>query len=137
MTSEASHHPKTAVWPSLRYRDANAGIDFLEKAFGLVVVAVYRSDDGLQVDHAELAWPLGGGLMLGSERETADWPQHAGHAAVYLVTDDVAGLYERAVAAGATVTLPLETKDYGGSGFSVRDPEGNLWSFGDYAGESS
>jgi uncharacterized glyoxalase superfamily protein PhnB len=28
--------------------------------------------------------------------------------------------------------MPLETKDYGGSGFTVRDPEGQVWSVGDY-----
>ena len=125
----------TAVWPSLRYTDANAGIAFLEEAFGFVPRLVLRSDDGAVVNHAELAWPLGGGLMLGSGAETPEWPQLPGHAALYVVTDDPAALYDRAVAAGATVVRPLEDKDYGGSGFSVRDPEGNLWSFGDYAGE--
>ncbi len=44
-------------------------------------------------------------------------------------------LFERATAAGAEVVRGLEDEDYGSRGFSVRDPEGNLWSFGTYRGE--
>jgi uncharacterized glyoxalase superfamily protein PhnB len=29
----------------------------------------------------------------------------------------------------------LKDEDYGSRGFTVSDPEGNLWSFGTYAGE--
>ncbi len=36
--------------------------------------------------------------------------------------------------AGAEVVLPLKDEDYGSRGFTVRDPEGNRWSFGTYAG---
>jgi uncharacterized glyoxalase superfamily protein PhnB len=126
--------PRTGVWPSLRYRDAPAAIEFLVDVFGFERVEVYLSDDGSEVEHAELSWPLGGGLMLGSARETHDWPQLAGHAALYVVTDDPDGLYERAVAAGARVTHELRDEDYGSRGFAVRDLEDNLWSFGTYAG---
>jgi uncharacterized glyoxalase superfamily protein PhnB len=34
--------------------------------------------------------------------------------------------------AGATVVRELEEMDYGSREYSVRDPEGNLWSFGTY-----
>jgi uncharacterized glyoxalase superfamily protein PhnB len=54
---------------------------------------------------------------------------------VYLVSDDPDGLFERADAAGAEVIRPLRDEDYGSRGFSIRDPEGNLWSIGTYAGE--
>ena len=130
------HAPAPTVWPSLRYHDAPAGIEFLTKAFGFEAVAVYTSEDGTLVQHAELRWPLGGGVMLGSERESSDWPQRAGHGAAYVVTDDPDGLYARAVAAGATVTHELRDEEYGSRGFAVRDPEGNLWSFGTYRGEN-
>ena len=42
------------------------------------------------------------------------------------------GPYAQAKAAGAEIVDELEPKDYGGSGYSARDPEGHLWSFGDY-----
>jgi len=35
---------------------------------------------------------------------------------------------------GAEVVRPMEEADYGSRGFSVRDAEGNRWSFGTYAG---
>jgi uncharacterized glyoxalase superfamily protein PhnB len=128
--------PPIAVWPTIRYRDAPGGIEFLTKAFGFEAVAVYTSDDGKTVEHAELRWPLGGGLMVGSERESSEWPQRAGHSGVYVVTDEPDALYERAVAAGATVTGELRDEDYGSRGFSCRDLEGNAWSFGTYGGQA-
>jgi len=33
------------------------------------------------------------------------------------------------------VHMELNDTDYGSREFSVRDPEGNLWSFGTYRGE--
>ena len=51
---------------------------------------------------------------------------------IYAVVDDVAAHHDRAVQAGAEIVMPLETQDYGGSSFTLRDPEGHVWSFGDY-----
>ena len=124
----------TVIWPTLRYADAHAAIAFLTDAFGFEKVAVYEGDGG-RVDHAELRWPGGGGVMLGDERpdsSIAGLPPGSG--SVYIVTSDPDGLYKRAVAAGATVTAELRDEDYGSRGFTVRDPEGVFWSFGTYAG---
>jgi uncharacterized glyoxalase superfamily protein PhnB len=52
-----------------------------------------------------------------------------------VVTDEPDALHDRAVAAGAEVVAPLHDTDYGSRDFAVRDPEGNLWSFGTYRGE--
>ncbi|MGO8961208.1 MAG: hypothetical protein ACLQFR_28135 [Streptosporangiaceae bacterium] len=54
--------PAPQVWPALRARDARALIKFLVDAFGFEQTAVYGEGD--RVDHAELAWPPGGGIML-------------------------------------------------------------------------
>lgn len=43
-------------------------------------------------------------------------------------------LHARAVAAGVTITRPLQDTDHGSREFAARDPEGNLWSFGSYPG---
>jgi uncharacterized glyoxalase superfamily protein PhnB len=51
------------------------------------------------------------------------------------VTDDPDNLCARIKAAGGDVTQDLEDTDYGSRGFSMRDPEGNMWSFGTYRGE--
>jgi uncharacterized glyoxalase superfamily protein PhnB len=57
-----------------------------------------------------------------------------GCASLYIVTDDPDGAHERATAAGAELVRPLRDEDYGSRGFSVRDPEGNILSFGTYRG---
>jgi uncharacterized glyoxalase superfamily protein PhnB len=125
----------TYVWPVLSYRDAPAGIGFLTTAFGFEEQAVYaRDDDASVIEHAELGWPLGGGVMLGSAGKD-DSPfgrRRLGNDSVYLVCDDPDDLFARATAAGAEVVRGLRDEDYGSRGFTVRDPEGNLWSFGTY-----
>jgi uncharacterized glyoxalase superfamily protein PhnB len=127
--------PQPQVWPAFRARDARALIRFLVDAFGFEETAVYGEGD--RVDHAQLSWPEGGGVMLGSVRDDPDdaWPATPGSAACYVVTSDPAAVHARAVAAGATVVRELSTTDYGSQEFSARDVEGNLWSFGTYRGE--
>src|SRR5436305_4414100 len=44
-------------------------------AFGFEKVAVYTGDDPTVVDHAELRWPGGGGVMLGSVRQDSSTDQ--------------------------------------------------------------
>ena len=56
--------PPPQVWPTLVARDGRALIKFLVDAFGFEETAVYGEGD--HVDHAELAWPPGGGVMMGS-----------------------------------------------------------------------
>ena len=126
------------VWPILTYRDARAAADFLVEAFGFEVRALYcRDDDPSIVEHGELRWPLGGGVMFGSAGKD-DGPfgtRVPGNDSVYVGCDDPDALFARATAAGAGVVRELKDEDYGSRGFSVRDPEGNVWSFGTYRGE--
>jgi uncharacterized glyoxalase superfamily protein PhnB len=120
-----------AIFPSLRYRDAMAAIEWLERAFGFERHEVHT--DGETVVHAELAF-RGSLVMMGSAKEDG-FGSHEGQGWQYLVTDDPDGLFERATAAGAEVVRGLSDQDYGSRDFSVRDPEGNLWSFGTYQPE--
>jgi uncharacterized glyoxalase superfamily protein PhnB len=86
------------------------------------------------VHHAQLSWPLGGGIMLGSDRE-GEWQLPPGTFGAYVVVDEPDALYERVTAAGADVIRKPDDTDYGSREFALRDPEGNLWSFGTYRGE--
>jgi uncharacterized glyoxalase superfamily protein PhnB len=125
--------PPPQVWPTLRARDARAVIRFLVDAFGFEETVVYAEGD--EVHHAELAWPEGGGIMLGSVRDagTASGPVPGGFTA-YVVTADPDALYARAAAAGAEILDELHETDYGSRDFAASDPEGNRWSFGTYPG---
>jgi uncharacterized glyoxalase superfamily protein PhnB len=128
----------TAIWPVLTYSDARAAAAFLVEAFGFEERAIYANEaDPSVVEHAEMRWPLGGGVMFGSTgKDDSPFGQRKpGNDSVYVVCDDPDVLFARATAAGAVVVRGLRDEDYGSRGFTVRDPEGNLWSFGTYRGE--
>ena len=76
------------------------------------------------------SWPCS------DSRKRRDFSSKAvGASSVYVITDDPDAVYERAVAGGAEITRGMEEADYGSRGFTVRDLEGNLFSFGTYRGE--
>jgi uncharacterized glyoxalase superfamily protein PhnB len=127
--------PPPQVWPTLRAHDARALIRFLVDVVGFTEVVVYG--DGEQVDHAQLAWPLGGGIMLGSVRDSDIEPSATspGSFGAYIVANDIDALHARVAAAGATVTRPPMDTDYGSREFAIKDPEDNRWTFGTYRGE--
>lgn len=132
----SEHFP--AVWPVLSYSDARAAAAFLVKAFGFEERAIHANEaDPTVVEHAELRWPLGGGVMFGTAgKDDSPFGQRKpGNDSVYVVCEDPDSLFARATGAGAEVVRGLKDEDYGSRGFTVRDPEGNLWSFGTYRGE--
>jgi uncharacterized glyoxalase superfamily protein PhnB len=123
-----SEAAKVKYWQCMAFHDAEAMMTWLS-AIGFVEHTTYR-EDGV-VHHAEWLWPEGGGLMFGQVREGGGVGSPGG-ANAYLVTDDPDGVFDKALAAGATVDRPMVDQDYGGRGGSVVDPEGNHWSFGSY-----
>jgi uncharacterized glyoxalase superfamily protein PhnB len=120
------------IFPIIRFNDADAGLAWLKDALGFEEHGVFRGDDGV-VQHGELRLD-GAWVMIGSESPSgADrFGRHAGAGFYYLAVDDAAAAFERARSAGADVTSELESRDYGGREFSLRDPEGNVWSVGEY-----
>ncbi|AJC53663.1 VOC family protein [Streptomyces sp. 769] len=92
-------------------------------------------EDAGTVAHAQLDWPEGGGIMLGSYTPDSPWCVPPGSSCAYVVTDRVDELYERLTAAGATVIRPIEDQAYGSREFAIEDPEGNKWFSGTYPGE--
>lgn len=120
------------IYPSMRYRDARAAADFLERAFGFQLVASHENEDGT-LGHAEMrlgdAW-----IMFGTEDEAGigRFGEHAGHGWVYVTLDDPDAHHAQAKAAGAEIVMELTDLDYGSRDYAARDLEGNLWSFGTY-----
>jgi uncharacterized glyoxalase superfamily protein PhnB len=122
----------TSIHPVLKYDDAHAAIDFLERAFGFERVAVHENDDG-QVVHAELRSGDGVASLSSTGAGDSVYDQCAHRACLYVVVDEVDPLFERAKGAGAEIVMEPTDQDYGSRDFSVRDPEGNIWAFGTYA----
>jgi uncharacterized glyoxalase superfamily protein PhnB len=121
------------IIPSLRYKDAHAAIEWLVRAFGMQKQAVFDGPDGT-VAHAQLT--LGSGMvMLGSSTNASPhghlyaMPAEIGGrvtSPLYLIAEDCEAVYASAKAAGAKVVTGLTTA------FTALDPEGYLWSVGQY-----
>ena len=126
------------VIPTMRYNDAAAAIEWLCNAFGFNKHLVVPSEDGTVV-HAQLVFGSGM-VMLGSagdsEFDNFQKPPSALSGSVsqspYIVVEDADRHYARAVAAGAEIVMDIKNEDYGGRGYSCRDPEGHIWNFGSY-----
>ncbi len=126
------------VIPFLGYEDPRAALDWLAKAFGFAAGAVHEDENG-KVVHAEMRFG-DGMVMLGQPgrsfgMKTAKELGAANQGIYSIVDDGIDAHYERAVAAGAEVVMDLHDTDYGSREYMVRDPEGNLWSFGTYRPE--
>ncbi|MGI5199720.1 VOC family protein [Streptomyces sp. CA-288835] len=133
-TQATQQQRSPSVWPTLQAHDAPALIDFLVDTVGFLRTAVY--EDGDQVAHAQLDWPEGGGIMLGSYApDSKPWSLQPGTFGAYVVTDRVDDLYEKLRAAGVKILREIEDQPYGSREFQIADPEGNRWSFGTYRGE--
>jgi uncharacterized glyoxalase superfamily protein PhnB len=119
------------IFPALHYRDPDAALEWLKRAFGFEEKAVYRGDDGA-IHHAELR--LGDGLvMFGGIPADGASPDGAQPAVtIYTVVSDPDGHYERARAAGAEIVRELVDQPYGSREYSAHDLELNVWSFGTY-----
>ena len=129
----------STIIPGLRYRDAPAMIDWLCRAFGFEKHAVYSNPDGT-IAHAQLT--LGNGMvMLGSVTggtphsaliRQPDEQEKTETQSPYIAVSDCDAVYEKAKEAGAEMVFDIKDQDYGGRGFTCRDPEGHLWSVGSY-----
>lgn len=114
------------IFPFMRFADADAALEWLSRAFGFEQLNVYRDDHG-RVVHAEIS--LGPGIvMLGP----GDPATHG----VYAAVQDVESHYQQSKAAGAEIIREIEDTDYGSREYTVRDPEGHIWSFGSYLPEA-
>ena len=123
------------IFPAVRFADADAGVAFLKDAFGATERAVHRGEDGV-IHHAELA--LGAGVVMVGQHSQDGWlggeaPRPlSSTVSIYVVVTDPDRHHAIAREAGAVIVRELEDTDYGSREYSVRDPEGNLWSFGTY-----
>jgi uncharacterized glyoxalase superfamily protein PhnB len=123
--------PTAIAIPALRISSRDT-VDFYERAFG-ARVAFITPERGDEVHHAELT--IGGSMFMCGTGQEGGMEQPPGGSATYWVLQagaEVDALYQQAIAAGATDERPPYDADYGGRHFSVRDPDGNHWSFGSY-----
>lgn len=119
-----------AVAPYLSIDGAEAAIEFYADVFG-AKERMRMPAPGGKIGHAELQ--LGDSLVMLSDafpemghRTAKDLGGSPVSVAVYV--EDVDAVFDRAVAAGATVVRPVENQFYGDRAGSFDDPWGHRWS---------
>ena len=73
-------------------------------------------------------------VLFDDEARDRCGPPATGAGNIYVVVTDPDAVYVRARDLGATLVRDMAEEDYGSRGFSIADAEGNVWSFGTYAG---
>ncbi len=119
-----------SISPALAIDGAAEAIDFYKRAFG--AKERYRMDapDG-KIAHAELE--IGDSVVMLSDpfpQSTVKAPTELGGTTVgvFVFVEDVDAVFQQAVDAGATVTMPLDDMFWGDRFGAVRDPYGHSWS---------
>ena len=127
------------VMPMLVCRDALTEIDFCKTTFDAVELVRRPGPDGT-VAHAALT--IGGAMIM----IEAEWPTLASRApqtdgsspvVIYVYVEDVDKVFERAVAAGAKILLPVKSQFWGDRTGRIVDPSGHVWTISTRVEETS
>jgi uncharacterized glyoxalase superfamily protein PhnB len=130
---------KPKIIPSIRYSDCHMAIEWLSKVFGFEEHLIVPSDSG-GILHAQLVYK-DCMIMLGSAHEGDEFGRlnssplelHGQNtASIYMVVVDIDAHYKKAIEKGAEIILDIEDEEYGGRGYTCKDLEGHIWSFGTY-----
>jgi PhnB protein len=110
---------------------ATEAAEFYKKAFAAEEVLRHTAEDGRRLMHIHLR--INGGSLLMSD----EFPEYSqsqvrdmGGFTIHLQVDDADAWWERAVAAGCDVRMPLEDQFWGDRYGSLRDPFDVDWSIG-------
>ena len=124
------------IIPTLRYHDAPGAIEFLTEGLGFEVVLLVEGENGA-IEHSQLKH--GSGMVMISSVRNSEFERivdkgrdPTGLGVNYIVIDDPYAHAERARSYGAEIVMEPEEQDYGGAVYTLRDFEGNVWSFGSY-----
>jgi uncharacterized glyoxalase superfamily protein PhnB len=130
--STVNKNPKGlhTVTPALTVNDAKGAIEFYKKAFAAIESEISMGPDGKRVLHAEIK--IGDSvIMLNDEFKEMGClsPKSLGGSPIIinLQVDDADMWFERAVKAGATVTMPIADQFWGDRFGQVADPFGLTW----------
>jgi PhnB protein len=137
--NESSSKSKTTISPLLNVRRGAQAIDFYKAAFGAEEEFRVEDPEGAVVAKMTVGGTEGG-VDNGAEFWLADEspensnfsPESIGGSTVrmVMVVENPDAMFERAVAAGATVVWPVEDKEYGWRVGRVADPYGHHWEIG-------
>src|SRR5262245_60584389 len=126
--------PPMTPWliPYLLVKDADAALDFYQRAFGFEKKMAMPGPNG-KTAHAEMIWrdaaimfgPEGAGCPGKAPATSGVYPP----VGLYVYVDDVDALFARATAAGAKAEKPVQDMFWGDRMCQLIDPDGHTWSF--------
>jgi len=120
------------ITPHLAIKGAAEAIEFYKRAFGaeeLGRMPMPGADGQIKVGHAQLR--IGDSrLYLADEFPEHGWmgPGESSPVVIHLLVTDADAAFDRAVEAGATVTMPLADQFWGDRYGKLVDPFGHHWS---------
>ena len=119
------------ITAALVVKNGRRAIEFYKTAFGAKELGVWPGPDGKSIMHAELK--IGDTKFFLSDESTDMGnvsPQSLGGTAVSLnlYTTDCDATFKTAIAAGATVKMPLADQFWGDRYGKLEDPFGHHWS---------
>lgn len=119
-----------SITPHLVCEGAADALAFYQRAFGAVEVGRMDGPDG-KIMHAEMR--IGNSMIMLADA----FPEYGSRGpralqgtpvTIHLYVEDADAVWERALAAGATVQMPLEDAFWGDRYGQVVDPYGHQWS---------
>ena len=117
-----------SLTPAITCKDAGRAIDFYKQAFGATEIMRMPGPGG-RVMHAELR--IGDSVIFVSDEfpgmAAAPTPGAVPSSYVFLYTEDVDTVFNRAVAAGAQPTMPVTDMFWGDRYGKLTDPFGHSW----------
>lgn len=119
-----------AVTPHLTLKNAKQAIEFYKRAFDAKVLGLFPGPDGKSTMHAQIR--IGDSiLMMGDEmpNQGCQSAETLGTSPVslYIYLPNVDAAFKQAVAAGATVIMPVMDAFWGDRCGTLKDPFGYSW----------
>ena len=117
-----------SITPALTCKGAAGAIDFYKSVFGATEVMRMPGPDG-RVMHGEIR--IGDSVLFVSDEfpgmSCAPTPRATNPVYIFLYTENVDATFNRAVAAGAKVDMPLADQFWGDRYGKITDPFGHQW----------
>jgi PhnB protein len=126
-----------SITPGLTCRDAARAIQFYKEAFGATEKMRMGGPDG-KIMHAELQ--IGDSLIFVNDPmgpAAASEPSATVAASLYLYVEKADDVFNRAIAAGARINVPLQDMFWGDRYGAVIDPFGHHWGVASHIKDAS
>ena len=116
--------------PYLTVDGARKAIDFYKQAFAAEEVDHKTAEDGKRIMHGYIRINGHDVFLSDAFPEYGEPMREPASVTIHLEVEDADLWFERAVAAGATVKMPLDNQFWGARYGQLRDPFGHSWSVG-------